>query len=132
MNNLNNRYGDVGVSSAISYFTVNQYSVLFPLSDSRPYDLVVELDNVYHKVQCKYTTRKTGENGGYYVHFTTGGKSYKESDFDFLWIHSPECFYLIPSVMIFHYTNVKSTLTLTDKFDPFIIKPLEIFGIRER
>lgn len=51
--------GNIGVASAISYFSRLCYTVSIPLNDSQDYDLIVDIDNVLHKVQVKTTKHKS-------------------------------------------------------------------------
>lgn len=48
-----NMKGNVGVGSAIQYFTSKGFVVSLPLSDSQPYDLIVDTGKVLKKVQVK-------------------------------------------------------------------------------
>lgn len=47
--------GRAGLSAAIAYFGMNGYNVSIPLNDTQDYDLVIEKDNNFQKVQCKAT-----------------------------------------------------------------------------
>lgn len=47
--------GRAGLSAAIAYFGMNGYNVSIPLNDTQDYDLVIEKDNKFQKVQCKAT-----------------------------------------------------------------------------
>jgi len=51
------KQGDVGLGSAISYFTSKGLTVCIPLTDSQDYDLVVDLNGL-KKIQVKTTTSK--------------------------------------------------------------------------
>lgn len=50
------KQGDVGLGSAIAYYTAKGYTVCVPLTDSQKYDLVVELDGILQRVQVKTAT----------------------------------------------------------------------------
>lgn len=52
------KQGDVGLGSAISYFTRNGYTVCIPLTDSQKYDLIIENGEGLKKVQVKTTYSK--------------------------------------------------------------------------
>lgn len=56
--------GRAGLSAGIAYFGMNGYTVLLPLNDTQDYDMVIEKDNVFSKVQCKSTGAKS--SSGYY------------------------------------------------------------------
>ncbi|MCC8068792.1 MAG: hypothetical protein LIO71_03445 [Ruminococcus sp.] len=52
--------GRAGLSAAIAYFGMNGYNVSIPLNDTQDYDLVIEKDNIFKKVQCKATGSQDG------------------------------------------------------------------------
>lgn len=64
--------GDAGVGSAIAWFTINNYTVSIPLTDSQDYDLIVEKDNLLYKCQVKTTSYKK-KNGIYAANLTVKG-----------------------------------------------------------
>ena len=47
--------GNAGLALAIAYFGTNGYTVSTPLNDTQWYDLIIEKDNVFQTVQCKFT-----------------------------------------------------------------------------
>ena len=53
--------GRAGLSAAIAYFGMNGYNVSIPLNDTQDYDLVIEKNNVFQKVQCKATGSQDGK-----------------------------------------------------------------------
>ena len=57
----NKEKGRAGMSAAIAYFGMNGYTVSIPLNDTQDYDLVIEKDNVFKKVQCKATGSLDGK-----------------------------------------------------------------------
>lgn len=50
--------GRAGLSLAISYFSLNGYTVSLPLNDTQWYDLIIEKNGTFQTVQCKFTTTK--------------------------------------------------------------------------
>lgn len=52
------KQGDIGTSFAIAYFCSNGYTVSIPISDSQPYDLVIEKSGILQRVQVKTCFRK--------------------------------------------------------------------------
>ena len=81
------RKGDIAKSKAISTFTVRGWDVSLPLTESAPYDLVVDIDGKFYRVQCKYSSsvcvdlRRIHSNSkGYVV------KKYLKEDFDWLYV----------------------------------------------
>lgn len=63
--------GDIGVAMAIAYYTKAGYVVCVPFSDNARYDIIVEKDSIFFRVQCK-TTRHL-EKGSYVVQLRTSG-----------------------------------------------------------
>lgn len=71
----NKEKGRAGFSLGIAYFGANGYNVLLPLNDTQCYDLVVEKEGLFQRVQCKFTASQDGTidfrstggtNGGVY------------------------------------------------------------------
>lgn len=52
----NKQTGRIGLSMAINYFTIQNYTVSLPINDTQWYDLIVEKDGEFKTVQCKATT----------------------------------------------------------------------------
>lgn len=116
--NTSKEKGRAGLSAAIAYFGMNGYNVSIPLNDTQDYDLVVEKDNIFQKVQCK-ATASTNKSGTYKVKLQTwgganGGTLYgtvKDSSADLLFVLvENKDMFLIP---IKDITN-KANLTLKD------------------
>lgn len=55
-NNLKH-VGNIAVIRAMKHFAEHGFSLLIPMGDYQKYDLVVEKDNKFYRIQCK-TTRK--------------------------------------------------------------------------
>lgn len=89
----NKEKGRAGLSMAIAYFGSNGYTVSIPLNDTQDYDLVIEKDNEFKKVQCKSTGSKN-RSGTYRVKLNSwgganGGTYYgtvKDSSADILFV----------------------------------------------
>lgn len=92
--------GNIALSSAIKYFSDNNWTVLIPLNDSQDYDLAYE-DSIgtIQKVQCKYTSQKTGINKDKFIvqlyvrgHKDKNGNSYqkfyKKGSIDYFFIET--------------------------------------------
>lgn len=130
--------GDYSVSLCATYFLAREYQVLMPYGDRGHYDLVVEKDGVFQKVQCKYSTglkrpnsKKTqvypcvslrvcgtvraGENGVAAV----VNHIYTKTDFDLLWVATSNTCYLIPLTDILQGRESKTDLTLYPKWDKY-------------
>jgi hypothetical protein len=72
----NKEKGRAGLSLAISYFGLHGYTVSIPLNDTQWYDLIIEKDNVFQTVQCKFTASKDNSISMR----STGGTNGKEYD----------------------------------------------------
>lgn len=127
-NNCKNtkQQGNIGLGSAIQYFTQNLYLVSLPLNDSQDYDLIVEdRDGTLKKVQVKTSTQKS-KYGTYAVNLRVLGgnskqnyvhKKANEVIYDWLFILCDNGDrYLIPKENI---QNVKSTITVGKLYQEF-------------
>ena len=56
------KQGDIGLGSAIQYFSSIGNTVLIPLTDSQDYDLIIDDENRLYKVQVKTTSYKSKHN----------------------------------------------------------------------
>jgi hypothetical protein len=105
--------GDVALSKAISTFTILKYIVSLPITDSAPYDLIIDDGFGLYRVQCKYSSsekyvdlRRIHSNAKGYVI-----KRYKNS-FDWLYVfHSNGKEYLIKENL-----DHKTYFRLNDKY----------------
>ena len=102
------KQGDIGVGEAITFFIKRGQTVLFPLSDSEPYDLAFDDGTKLNKVQVKTTSSKT-PYGVYQTNLRVLGgnqsfhtvKEFDASKVDFLFILAEDGNrYLVPSVEI--------------------------------
>lgn len=118
--------GNIGLGSAIQYFTQNLYLVSLPLNDSQDYDLIVEdRDGTLKKVQVKTSTQKS-KYGTYAVNLRVLGgnskqnyvhKKANEVIYDWLFILCENGDrYLIPKE---NTQNVKSTITVGKLYQEF-------------
>jgi len=120
------KQGDVGLGSAIGWFTANGYTVCIPLTDNQDYDLVVEKDHGMQKVQVKTTTQKL-PSGAYEVELRTKGgnksgdgkeKSFESTAVDYLFVITEKGDrYLIPANKVI----TKSTISVGSKYDEYKI-----------
>lgn len=121
------KQGDIGVGEAIAFFLKRGQTVLFPLSDSEPYDLAFDDGKRINKVQVK-TTKQVNANkcGGFKVELRTSGgnqsrytnKKFDPTKVDYLFVLT-NCGdrYLIPSSDI----NAKCYIVLGPDKDKFKI-----------
>jgi len=87
--------GDVALAKAISYYLCSGYEVCLPIGDKRDYDLIIEKDNILHKVQVKYAGFYKGKNKCLVGLRITGGnqsyhtaKKYASDAFDLLFVYT--------------------------------------------
>ena len=120
------KQGDLGLATAIRYFSSVGATVLIPLTDSQDYDLVVEDDaGELYKVQVKTTGfKKCGKfvcnlrvMGGNRRTYAVA-KYADQLSYDLLFILTAEGkTYLIPKSEL----KVKNSVTLGKKYDKFLI-----------
>ena len=78
------------MAQAIATFTKLGYDVVIPLTESAPYDLIVDTGNSLKRVQVKYSTHG-GEVGLRRIHSNSKGyviKRIKRDTFDWLYVLS--------------------------------------------
>ena len=115
----NKEKGNSGLGMAIAYYSTNGYTVSIPLNDTQDYDLIVDKDNIFKKIQIKSTNCKT-KYGNYQVSLKscggTKGKTYKtliDTNIDELFILTGDSkTYIVPIENI----NNKTTLNICDKY----------------
>ncbi len=85
------RKGDVAKATAISSFTSYGYDVATPLTESAPYDLIVDDGKRLYRVQAKYSSSKLvdlrrihSNSRGYVV------KKYLKDTYDWLYVYKPD------------------------------------------
>lgn len=121
------KQGDIGLGSAINYFTSNGYTVCIPLTDSQEYDLVIDINNELKKIQVKTTSYIPKDKKTYEVNLRTMGgnrswtgvsKKFDKNVIDYVFILTEnDDKYFIPSVEI----KANTTLILSKKYDKFKI-----------
>lgn len=122
----NKEKGLAGLSIAIAYFGSNGYVVSIPLNDTQDYDLIVEKEGKFYRVQCRSTgvTNKTGEY--YAIHLRSygganGGTYYgtlKDSNADLCFVVAADGrYYLFPINII----TKNALLTLNQDFDKYLV-----------
>ena len=90
----NKHKGNLALASAIAHFITKGYTVSIPLADTAKYDLVVERDNIFLAVQCKYAgCEKSSGIFAVPLYVSGGNRSagnhrirYQPKDFDILFI----------------------------------------------
>lgn len=99
------RKGDIATTQAIATFTKHGFDVAVPITESAPYDLVVDFGGKLMKVQCKYLGAANGSVGLRRIHSNSQGyvvKRYDEQAFDFMYVYrkSDGCEFLIENSKI--------------------------------
>lgn len=64
--------GDAGTAAALSYFAARGYPVALPFGEGQRYDLIVDEDGAFHRVQCKTAFAKN-RAGKFYAELRTKG-----------------------------------------------------------
>ena len=109
--------GRAGLSLAITYFSLNGYTVSLPMNDTQWYDMIVEKDGVFQTVQCKFTASKENtislrSMGG------TKGKEYdnvRNHPLDLLFCADKNLhMYVIPMKDLLEFNNVSSITLKTE------------------
>lgn len=122
----NKEKGIAGLSIAIAYFGSNGYVVSIPLNDTQDYDLVVEKDNRFYKVQCRSTGVLNKTKEYYAIHLRSygganGGTYYgtlKDSSADLCFVVTADNrYYLFPTNII----TQKALITLNRDFDKYLV-----------
>jgi hypothetical protein len=119
------KQGDIGLGSAVQFFTSQGLTVSIPLTDSQEYDLIVDSLDGLDRVQVKHTKYK--RNGKYQISLTVkgGNKSSKgfikkldSSKVDSIFIvTSDNKRYWLPISLI----NNRQSLSLTSEWDKFVV-----------
>ena len=81
--------GDIAVSQAIASFTRLGYDVSIPLTESAPYDLIIDINNRLIRLQVKYTSSLLGEVDLRNIHSNSTGyivKKYSPNTYDWLYV----------------------------------------------
>ena len=99
------RKGSIAVGEAIAYFISTGISVFVPVSDCDKYDLVVDQNRKFKRIQCKYSNDREKSRAFIIDLRTFGGyrektyhTKYLDEDFDYLFIYcSNGDKYLIPA-----------------------------------
>lgn len=106
--------GTAGLGRAIAHFTGKGYSVSLPLTESQPYDLIVDIDGRLNRVEVKTSKWKRGitswsvglrTRGSNMGHYTS--KDFDSDNCELLYVSCADGIdYLIPSKEIRGKTNI--------------------------
>lgn len=99
MTSLSTLKGAIGEADAIVYYTQLGYTVSIPFATTE-YDLVIERDGQFQRVQCKYTSKVRGYS--YVVDFSirrnNGTRRLRNTGFDILYCLCPDgSRYIVPA-----------------------------------
>ena len=125
--------GGYAVALCSTYFLNRGYQVLLPMVDAGHYDLVVEHDGVFQRIQCKYTTSTKGSQKYPVVGMCVSGglkkdnggiakkinHRYASNDFDLLWVVTNDAAYLIPLSDALQGRDSKTLLRLYPRWDKY-------------
>lgn len=115
--------GDIGVGKAIAYFLSKGIAVSYPLTDTKRYDLIVDIKSKLHRVQVKTTKHKRNY---FEVEIRTLGgnqsfstvKKFDPSAVDLLFIWCTDgTQYLIPTIELV----ARSKITLSPKYKKYLV-----------
>lgn len=99
MYNNSSATGNIGEAVAIAEFTKRGITVLLPFGANTPYDLVIQLNGKFYRVQCK-TTAKVGANGAMRFRicrtngFTGNHLTYSAEEIDYFFLYCVENGYM--------------------------------------
>jgi hypothetical protein len=118
------KQGNAGLGIAIAYLSRIGVEVAIPLTDTQPYDLIVEDgDHCLHRVQVKTTTQRD-RSGAFLVPLRTTGcntkavvrRNFDSSDYEWLFVVCGDaCAYLIPTSAI----PARTQISLGRKYEQF-------------
>jgi hypothetical protein len=130
---VSKKQGNVGVSRAVYEYTKRGYTVLFPLSDSDKYDMVIDDGESLKRVQVK-TSRCHAAGGkydktGYQVNLATKGgnakintsRSRNDGDYDvlFVLVETGECWSIPVTALTARTAIVVGATGRGAKYDEF-------------
>jgi hypothetical protein len=112
---ITQRKGDIAVTQAIAIFTKMNFDVLLPITESAPYDLVVDTGQELKRVQVRYTSTKEvdlrrihSNSTGYVV------KKTKENAYDWLCVVTDQEIYLLKECL---HERRSINVSMLSKFD---------------
>ena len=84
---ITQRKGDLATAKAIATFTQMGYDVLIPITESAPYDIVVDTSEGLKRIQVKYSSDKKVDLRN--IHSNSNGyvvKKAKQNSYDWLYV----------------------------------------------
>jgi len=123
--NSTKKQGGIGETRAIYEYSRLGYSVLSPITDNNPYDLVIEKDGKFQKVQVKTSSRLMGPNPIFIVDKRGGGskshqgKRVEQGEYDLLFtMYKDGRCWSIP----FKEVEGKATVTVGKPYEEYILE----------
>jgi hypothetical protein len=120
------KQGNAGLGIAIAYLTRVGAEVAIPLTDTQPYDLIIDDGTGLARVQVKTTTMKHPRWGRYSVTVQTIGrnntgtvrKKFNPTDYEWLFVVCGDaCCYMIPTDAI----TSRTVFYLTRRYDAYML-----------
>jgi hypothetical protein len=118
--------GNAGLGIAIAYLTRIGVQIAIPLTDTQPYDLIMEHAAGLERVQVKTTTARNSRYGHYRVTVQSVGRNnsgtvrrkFDPSDYEWLFVVCGDaCCYMIPSSAI----TARTVFFLTRRYDAYML-----------
>lgn len=109
------RKGDIGLTHAIAFFTKEGLDVSIPITESAPYDLIIDTLEGLKRVQVRYTTGK--QVGLRRIHSNSTGyvvKKTKENVYDWLFVVWNNCG-VFEEHLIKQCLSNRTTINVSDK-----------------
>lgn len=106
--------GDFSELFVATYFTKKGYFVSKPMTDTAPYDLVVDMGNRLIKVQVKYRNRTKENKIKVGFDDCPSHKLYKDGDFDYLVVQDGET----NKLAMISWEEVRHLKSVTFTIDP--------------
>lgn len=87
--------GNIGETMALSEFARRRIPVLIPFGQNVPYDLVIQINNKFYKIQCKTTGKVVDQDKMIFSICRTNGftgvhSQYSKEEIDFFFLHCIE------------------------------------------
>jgi hypothetical protein len=116
----------IALTQAIAHISITFENIAFPIKPSFFYDIIAEKNDILFKIRVIYTNCKA-ESGAYVATLRKMGKNvsgkivyqpFDSNSCDYIYVHTPECCYLIPANEINQTRAI--TLSMFEKFKIFI------------
>ncbi len=118
--------GNAGLGIAIAYLTGIGARLSIPLTDTQPYDLIIDHDGRLERVQVKTTTIQDARYGHFRVTVQSIGRNnrgtvrrkFDPADYEWLFVVCGDaCCYMIPTTAI----TARTVFCLTRRYDKYML-----------